>query len=151
MSISKTLIANGWPQGSIIGVALTVAENMANSGAEESTIVEMLEQVKAAPELYDVAGGIFQELATACKGLRVQQTNTIRDQPLDAPIWGREIIEPAAIDQLQNAMRLPVTVAGALMPDAHVGYGIPIGGVVALENAVAPYMVGVDIATFMQN
>lgn len=149
MSISKTLIANGWPQGSIIGVALTVAENMANSGAEESTIVEMLEQVKAAPELYDVAGGIFQELATACKGLRVQQTNTIRDQPLDAPIWGREIIEPAAIDQLQNAMRLPVTVAGALMPDAHVGYGIPIGGVVALENAVAPYMVGVDIACRM--
>jgi tRNA-splicing ligase RtcB len=32
------------------------------------------------------------------------------------------------------------------MPDAHVGYGIPIGGVVALDNAVAPYMVGVDIA-----
>jgi tRNA-splicing ligase RtcB len=50
---------------------------------------------------------------------------------------------------MENAMRLPVSVAGALMPDAHVGYGIPIGGVVALENAVAPYMVGVDIACRM--
>ena len=46
-------------------------------------------------------------------------------------------------------MRLPVTVAGALMPDAHVGYGVPIGAVVALDGAVAPYMVGVDIACRM--
>lgn len=73
----------------------------------------------------------------------------VRETPLDAPVWGREIIDPAAITQLENAMRLPVTVAGALMPDAHVGYGIPIGGVVALEDAVAPYMVGVDIACRM--
>jgi tRNA-splicing ligase RtcB len=74
---------------------------------------------------------------------------TIRDTPLAAPIWGEALIDPAAVRQLENAMRLPVTVGGALMPDAHVGYGIPIGGVVALENAVAPYMVGVDIACRM--
>src|SRR5690606_40483860 len=73
----------------------------------------------------------------------------IRDVPRHAPVWGRELIDPAAITQLENAMRLPVTVAGALMPDAHVGYGIPIGGVVALDNAIAPYMVGVDIACRM--
>jgi tRNA-splicing ligase RtcB (3'-phosphate/5'-hydroxy nucleic acid ligase) len=73
----------------------------------------------------------------------------IRESPLTAPIWGESLIDPAAVRQLENAMRLPVTVAGALMPDAHVGYGIPIGGVVALENAVAPYMVGVDIACRM--
>lgn len=74
---------------------------------------------------------------------------TIRDEPLAAPIWGRDLIDARAIEQLENAMRLPVTVGGALMPDAHVGYGIPIGGVVALEGAVAPYMVGVDIACRM--
>jgi tRNA-splicing ligase RtcB (3'-phosphate/5'-hydroxy nucleic acid ligase) len=74
----------------------------------------------------------------------------VRDVPLAAPVWGRDLIDPAAITQLENAMRLPVTLAGALMPDAHVGYGIPIGGVVALDNAVAPYMVGVDIACRMR-
>jgi tRNA-splicing ligase RtcB len=81
----------------------------------------------------------------------VAATNTIAvlDVPKPAPVWGRDLIDPAAITQMENAMRLPVTVAGALMPDAHVGYGIPIGGVVALENAVAPYMVGVDIACRM--
>jgi len=79
----------------------------------------------------------------------IEGASSILDVPREAPIWGRELIDPAAITQLENAMRLPVTVAGALMPDAHVGYGIPIGGVVALDNAVAPFMVGVDIACRM--
>ena len=49
-----------------------------------------------------------------------------------------------------KACLLPVAVAGALMPDAHVGYGLPIGGVLATENAVIPYAVGVDIACRMK-
>jgi tRNA-splicing ligase RtcB len=36
------------------------------------------------------------------------------------------------------------------MPDAHIGYGLPIGGVLACENAVIPYAVGVDIACRMK-
>jgi tRNA-splicing ligase RtcB (3'-phosphate/5'-hydroxy nucleic acid ligase) len=69
----------------------------------------------------------------------------------DAPyrIWG-EHLEPDSIRQLQNACKLPVAVAGALMPDAHVGYGLPIGGVLATDNAVIPYAVGVDIACRMK-
>ncbi len=51
---------------------------------------------------------------------------------------------------MENACRLPVSVAGALMPDAHVGYGLPIGGVLATDNAVVPYAVGVDIACRMK-
>ena len=43
-----------------------------------------------------------------------------------------------------------MATAAALMPDAHVGYGLPIGGVLALENAVVPYAVGVDIACRMK-
>jgi tRNA-splicing ligase RtcB len=42
-----------------------------------------------------------------------------------------------------------VSVAGALMPDAHQGYGLPIGGVLATHNAVIPYGVGVDIGCRM--
>jgi tRNA-splicing ligase RtcB len=51
---------------------------------------------------------------------------------------------------MENACALPVAVAGALMPDAHVGYGLPIGGVLATESAVVPYAVGVDIACRMR-
>jgi tRNA-splicing ligase RtcB len=60
--------------------------------------------------------------------------------------WGAVHIQPEAIDQMRVAARLPITVATALMPDAHVGYGIPIGGVLATRDAVIPYAVGVDIA-----
>ena len=52
--------------------------------------------------------------------------------------------------QMEKACLLPVSVAGALMPDAHVGYGLPIGGVLATDNAVIPYAVGVDIACRMK-
>ena len=74
----------------------------------------------------------------------------LRDQPLPYPVWGAEGIDPAAVEQMNNSMRLPVSVAGALMPDAHVGYGLPIGGVLATVGAVIPYAVGVDIACRMR-
>lgn len=77
-------------------------------------------------------------------------------EPDDAPLvsvpyrtWGSEI-DVAAHVQMRQACSLPMVVGGALMPDAHVGYGLPIGGVLALENAVVPYAVGVDIACRMK-
>jgi tRNA-splicing ligase RtcB len=64
-------------------------------------------------------------------------------------IYGKAGIAQEAIDQMDLAMRLPVAKAGALMPDAHKGYGLPIGGVLATENVVIPYGVGVDIGCRM--
>ena len=63
--------------------------------------------------------------------------------------WGAHL-DPAALAQMDAASRLPIAVAGALMPDAHVGYGLPIGGVLATDGAVIPYAVGVDIACRMK-
>ena len=69
----------------------------------------------------------------------------------DAPyrIWG-DNHDASAVQQLKNACKLPVAVSGALMPDAHIGYGLPIGGVLATNEAVIPYAVGVDIACRMK-
>ncbi len=64
------------------------------------------------------------------------------------PSWGDDI-DPEARAQMDAAASLPVAVTGALMPDAHVGYGLPIGGVLATDGAVIPYGVGVDIACRM--
>lgn len=76
-----------------------------------------------------------------------------RDQPVHDPIsyrtWGTEIDEQSH-HQMQQACRLPAARQAALMPDAHVGYGLPIGGVLGLENAIVPYAVGVDIACRMK-
>ncbi|RYE23957.1 MAG: RtcB family protein [Sphingobacteriales bacterium] len=64
-------------------------------------------------------------------------------------IYGSDNIEQGARDQMETAMKLPVAVAGALMPDAHQGYGLPIGGVLATHNTIIPYGVGVDIGCRM--
>jgi tRNA-splicing ligase RtcB len=53
------------------------------------------------------------------------------------------------VQQLELALRLPIAEAGALMPDGHPGYALPVGGVFAAHNAVAPAMVGVDIGCSM--
>jgi tRNA-splicing ligase RtcB (3'-phosphate/5'-hydroxy nucleic acid ligase) len=63
--------------------------------------------------------------------------------------FGAEHIEEGALKQIEIAARLPISVAAALMPDAHQGYGLPIGGVLATEGAVIPYGVGVDIGCRM--
>jgi tRNA-splicing ligase RtcB len=95
-------------------------------------------------------GGLAREL------LRRQTVDVSRiddklhDEPLAFQTWGAEGIDAGAVDQMNHAMRLPISVAGALMPDAHVGYGLPIGGVLATEDAVIPYAVGVDIACRMR-
>jgi len=72
------------------------------------------------------------------------------DNQTTAPyhLWGTvgDDFDQPSLAQLQHACHLPIARAGALMPDAHVGYGLPIGGVLATESAVVPYAVGVDIA-----
>src|SRR6476469_3122542 len=72
-----------------------------------------------------------------------------RSQTDQLALLGQLLTDPSAIHQMETAMKLPVTVAGALMPDAHHGYGLPIGGVLATDNAVIPYAVGVDIGCRM--
>ncbi|HEX8545775.1 MAG TPA: RtcB family protein, partial [Cytophagaceae bacterium] len=67
----------------------------------------------------------------------------------DYSTFGADEIEVGATDQMDLAIRLPIAISGALMPDAHQGYGLPIGGVLATDNAVIPYGVGVDIGCRM--
>ena len=72
------------------------------------------------------------------------------EHSLPYKIYGNNLIEELAVRQMDVAMKLPVTVAGALMPDAHAGYGLPIGGVLATRGVVLPYAVGRDIGCRMQ-
>jgi len=80
----------------------------------------------------------------------VEDRDFIRPEPISYRTWGAEGIDEQSHAQMRNACSLPNAVGAALMPDAHVGYGLPIGGVLALENAVCPYAVGVDIACRMK-
>lgn len=54
--------------------------------------------------------------------------------------------EENTVKQIRQVAKDDRVVAAALMADGHLGYGMPIGGVVAYDNAVSPEGVGFDIA-----
>lgn len=59
--------------------------------------------------------------------------------------WAQEP-EAGALEQITNLSRLPFAIHHvALMPDAHQGYGMPIGGVLFADEAIVPNAIGVDI------
>jgi tRNA-splicing ligase RtcB len=148
----KILKLHGWPDGKIIGLAKNVAEQLAGQDLDRETILARLDAVRQNPSVF-MTDALMADLARECIRLLQKDEvpdNELRSSPLPYPIWGRENIEEGSIAQMDNAMRLPISVAGALMPDAHVGYGLPIGGVLATNNAVIPYAVGVDIACRMR-
>lgn len=60
-----------------------------------------------------------------------------------------EVLEQGALDQFESAMQQPFAIRGALMPDAHIGYSLPIGAVVATSGVVVPAWVGYDIGCGM--
>lgn len=148
----KILKLKQWPDGRIIGLAKSAGEQLAAEGLDREAILARLDAVRKDPGSF-LTDPSMAELAHECirraKKEKVLQTE-LRPAPLQYPIWGKENIDAGSLAQMDNAMRLPVSVAGALMPDAHVGYGLPIGGVLATENSVIPYAVGVDIACRMR-
>ena len=58
-------------------------------------------------------------------------------------------VEYEALNQVRNAANLPWTHGVALMPDAHLGKGACVGSVIAMDGAVSPATVGVDIGCGM--
>lgn len=148
----KDLQRLGWSQGRAVGLAKELAEKLLTQGLEKQAVLATLNQIKDDPTLYaeDVTFGPLAAFFIAQQAPALPaHTPDLRKEALPFQTWGNWLIDEATQAQMQTAMCLPVAVAGALMPDAHVGYGLPIGGVLAVENAVIPYAVGVDIACRM--
>lgn len=145
----KELLELGFKPGPAVGVALSLLPAAeAALGAEGAA--QALRALATEPAGY-VEHAQFGEVARllVAEAEADAQRYVARAEPAPYQVWG-EGLEDTALQQLRNAVQLPVSVAGALMPDAHVGYGLPIGGVLATENAVIPYGVGVDIACRMK-
>ncbi len=144
----KELRALGFPEGRVIGMIMSAMESH-YKGKSKKFKRDLLERVVKEPALYVK----HETLGAVAKALIIQTDHqeklSLAAQRIPYAIYGEEGIEPGAIHQMEVAMKLPVAVAGALMPDAHHGYGLPIGGVLATRNAVIPYGVGVDIGCRM--
>ena len=77
------------------------------------------------------------------------KTVALNQDSCPVKIYGKHMIDEGALDQIDIASKLPVSVQAAIMPDGHQGYGLPIGGCLATDNVVIPYAVGFDIACKM--
>jgi len=141
---TKELIRMGVPPGEPTRRGMDFISRYILKGLDKAKLTEDVEAVVRQPSAFvdDELRGEFAKCLIRC-------ARTIREAPAAWQQWG-EGLEPEAINQMGRACQLPVAVAGALMPDAHVGYGLPIGGVLATDNAVIPYAVGVDIACRMK-
>ncbi len=146
---AKELRAIGYPESPVIPVAMNVMEKQYKHTAKAEAL-DILKAVLANPVAYknDAVLGVIAEklLPKEVVGQPEISLNTIG---VAFNTFGAEHIEQGAFHQMYSAVKLPVAVAGALMPDAHHGYGLPIGGVLATHNAVIPYGVGVDIGCRM--
>jgi tRNA-splicing ligase RtcB (3'-phosphate/5'-hydroxy nucleic acid ligase) len=75
-----------------------------------------------------------------------------KQQRIPLKIWfdHHDQVDREALNQAINLTKLPFAFRQvALMPDAHTGYGMPIGGVLAAVETIIPYAVGMDIGCGM--
>jgi tRNA-splicing ligase RtcB len=146
---AKDLRAIGFPTGKAMGMAINMMLKHYKRQPKEE-VIELLKKVLEAPESYQadpVLGRISAILLEAEE--KQKQEIPLLEKALEYRTYGAQYIEEGALSQMNTAMRLPIAKLGALMPDAHQGYGLPIGGVLAVENAVIPYGVGMDIGCRM--
>lgn len=140
----RQLLKLGVPER-CIKAAIACIERGVSSGAIRGKQVKLrVREVVATPKLF-VGDPHFSELAQSL----IEAANVTPLKPISYRTWGDQI-DPAAHQQMENACHVPGATGAALMPDAHVGYGLPIGGVLACEGRVIPYAVGVDIACRMK-
>ena len=150
----KILKLHNWPDGKIIGIAKNIAAQLSAQGlGTRRDSLRQLDAVRQNPGPFPRRSSLNGRPRARVHPLTQMDepsADELLESPMPYPHLGAGKYRRCAVAQMDNAMRLPVTVAGALMPDAHVGYGLPIGGVLATENAVIPYAVGVDIACRMR-
>ncbi len=154
---TKDFLRLGVPLGEASRRATDFVAKYILGGGDKSRLHEEVAAIVANPSAF-LADDLRKDFAKAVlstphpgplPGRGGEGEMSARRVPVKYHQWG-EGLEHEAVMQMEKACLLPVSVAGALMPDAHVGYGLPIGGVLATENVVIPYAVGVDIACRMK-
>ncbi|MBN2525129.1 MAG: RtcB family protein [Deltaproteobacteria bacterium] len=139
----------GIPGGVTQEMAIAIIKSAIADGMTPQEIKDTLVGLVATPE-QKFDDRRFGPLARKIDALRQSRALYVpRQTPAEYRQWGDDI-EAGALLQMKYACDLPVAVRGALMPDAHEGYGLPIGGVLAVKNAVIPYAVGMDIGCRMK-
>jgi len=148
----KKMMKSCIPKGLPPQIAKTCIESAKSSGMNSYEIDDLLKDLKKRPHAYlkdHNFNGLAQAIVEADHPDQEIKQHKHDENMAPWKQWG-DNLEQGAIEQMENACCLPISVAGALMPDAHSGYGLPIGGILAVKNAIIPFGVGMDIACRMK-
>jgi len=148
---AKALRKIGFPDGPLISQVLLLVQKHYKFKPKDA-VLELLQQFLADPGTYredPVLGSLVAKMGAEEERKPVLADPSANRQGIQFSVFGRDYIDEAAFHQMYQAARLPISVAGAIMPDGHFGYGLPIGGVLATEGAVIPNGVGMDIGCRM--
>jgi tRNA-splicing ligase RtcB (3'-phosphate/5'-hydroxy nucleic acid ligase) len=146
---AKELRSIGYPSSPVIPIAMEVIMKEYKHTSHNDALM-LLAAVLENPEKF-YANEHLVRIADKLKPIIFEDPTKVKlnEQAIEYETYGSDYIDEQAKLQMNQAVRLPIAVAGALMPDAHSGYGLPIGGVLATRNAIIPYGVGVDIGCRM--
>jgi tRNA-splicing ligase RtcB (3'-phosphate/5'-hydroxy nucleic acid ligase) len=146
---AKAIRQLGYPNTPVIPVIMDVVQKHFKY-ADREYVMDTLKQILENPEAF-IKHEHWQKVAVFFTALPEPETKFHKLKPIGVPITivGAQYIDKQAVHQIHVASKLPIAVAAALMPDAHSGYELPIGGVLATHNALIPYGVGVDIGCRM--
>lgn len=142
---AREILNIGYKQGPIVGLILQSCKSSDLPSSEKRDIIR---------KIFDYPGSFvdhkdFGSIALELIKIRNPVAAGYEFTEKAFQIWGQDQIDEQTKQQMSNCMALPIVKGGAIMPDGHLGYGLPIGGVLATKDAVIPYAVGVDIACRM--
>ena len=146
----KDLYAIGYDRDASRSMAvIAIAKHFKLASKDE--VMRVLTSVKNNPEeflMHETLGKLANTFVEKSDE-RSFKVYHLKEEYAKLKVYGHHFIEEEARRQMNLAMKLPVSLNGALMPDAHGGYGLPIGGVLAVLIAVIPFGFGVDIGCRM--
>ena len=100
--------------------------------------IDLIQKIKMTPKEYIsdpnlgiIAEQFFEPIEDTTGPIQLQETEA------ELKVFGRPLIKSNAYQQMKTAMKLPIVRRGALMPDSHLGYGLPIGAALATEDTLS--------------
>jgi len=132
-----------------ISIAMSILKKHFKHYTNEEQL-EIIKNIKADPESY-LLNPILDKIAFEFyeDDRKEDEFMVIEERDVELNVFGRPLIKSNAYQQMKTALKLPIVEKAALMPDSHLGYGIPIGGVLATKDAIIPFAIGMDIGCRM--
>lgn len=147
---SKDFRSIGIYSNKIISIAMSILKKKVFKSLTNEMKIELVKKIMGAPEAYvnNQYWHLFAEQLSQPEKEKVEELQLVAEEK-ELKVFGRPLIKSNAYQQMKTAMKLPIVHRGALMPDSHLGYGLPIGAALATENTIIPYAIGMDIGCRM--